>query len=74
MSEIVSVMDEAGRRQTVLVSATLTAGMMSYLGALQSENEIQKSELTVDVGGWVGPGITRIFSVENRPKIGENQY
>ena len=37
VSEIVSVMDEAGRRQTVLVSATLTAGNMSYLGALQSK-------------------------------------
>ena len=34
----------------------------------------QKSEITMEVGGWVGPALTRIFVVENRPKIALNQY
>ena len=34
----------------------------------------EKSEITMEVGGWVGPGLTRNFSfVENRPKIALNQ-
>ena len=37
VSEIVGVMDEAGRRQTVLVSATLTAGKMSYLDYFEGQ-------------------------------------
>ena len=43
---------------------------------LCKENKFQKSEITMEVGGWVGPGLTRNFVLflENHPKIALNQY
>ena len=40
-------------------------------GALQRKKKLQKSEITMEVGGWVGPGLTRFFfgkSSQNSPK------
>ena len=35
----------------------------------------QKSEITMEVGGWMGPGLTQILLLlENHPKIALNQY
>ena len=46
-------------------------------------NKIQKSKLTMEVGGWVGPGLVggwvqvslgMLLLLENRHKISLNQY
>ena len=40
----------------------------------KKERKFQKSEFTMEVGGWVGPGLTRNFCLENLPKIALYQY
>ena len=35
----------------------------------KANNPPKKSKVTLEVGGWVGPGLTLILLLENRPNI-----
>ena len=47
--------------------------MLSCLGALQRK-KFTKSEITMEVRGWVQVSLGIYFLVENRLKIALNQY
>ena len=46
---------------------------LSYKG-LCKEKKFQKSEITMEVGGWVQVSLGIFVCVENRPKTALNQY